>query len=134
MRMWSGRAFQVAGPACENARSPNFVRTRGIASRGRIDQVVGDGARRRLAVMTGSRGRRVDNACEAHRKTSPLCLLRDRWSAAGTSPLPSHTPSSNVRGRFAASSHATLRRSLTNAAIFGVAARGNWANGRTRGS
>ena len=29
MRMWSGRAFQVAGPACENARSPNFVRSRG---------------------------------------------------------------------------------------------------------
>jgi len=27
--MWSGRAFQVAGPACENARSPNFVRSRG---------------------------------------------------------------------------------------------------------
>jgi len=23
----SGRAFQVAGPACENARSPNFVRS-----------------------------------------------------------------------------------------------------------
>jgi len=22
VRMWSGRAFQVAGPACENARSP----------------------------------------------------------------------------------------------------------------
>ena len=29
MRMWSGRAFQVAGPACENARSPNFVRSSG---------------------------------------------------------------------------------------------------------
>ena len=29
MRVWSGRAFQVAGPACENARSPNFVRSRG---------------------------------------------------------------------------------------------------------
>ena len=29
MLMWSGRAFQVAGPACENARSPNFVRSRG---------------------------------------------------------------------------------------------------------
>jgi len=27
--MWSGRAFQVAGPACENARSPNFVLSRG---------------------------------------------------------------------------------------------------------
>jgi len=27
--MWSGRAFQVAEPACENARSPNFVRSRG---------------------------------------------------------------------------------------------------------
>jgi len=26
--MLSGRAFQVAGPACENARSPNFVRSR----------------------------------------------------------------------------------------------------------
>jgi len=26
VRMWSGRAFQAAGPACENARSPNFVR------------------------------------------------------------------------------------------------------------
>ena len=25
VRMWSGRGFQVAGPACENARSPNFV-------------------------------------------------------------------------------------------------------------
>jgi len=24
VRMWSGRAFQVAGRACENARSPNF--------------------------------------------------------------------------------------------------------------
>ena len=23
--MWTGRAFQEAGPACENARSPNFV-------------------------------------------------------------------------------------------------------------
>jgi len=22
--MWSGRAFQVTGPACENARSPNL--------------------------------------------------------------------------------------------------------------
>jgi len=29
VRMWSGRAFQVAGPACENARSPNFVRSSG---------------------------------------------------------------------------------------------------------
>jgi len=29
VRMLSGRAFQVAGPACENARSPNFVRSRG---------------------------------------------------------------------------------------------------------
>ena len=29
VRMWSGRAFQVAGPACENARLPNFVRSRG---------------------------------------------------------------------------------------------------------
>ena len=29
MRMWSGRAFQVSGPACENARSPNFMRSRG---------------------------------------------------------------------------------------------------------
>ena len=27
--MWSGRAFQVTEPACENARSPNFVRSRG---------------------------------------------------------------------------------------------------------
>jgi len=27
--MWSGRAFQVAGPACENARSLNFVRSHG---------------------------------------------------------------------------------------------------------
>jgi len=27
--MWSGRVFQVAGPACENARLPNFVRSRG---------------------------------------------------------------------------------------------------------
>jgi len=27
--MLSGRAFQVAGPVCENARSPNFVRSRG---------------------------------------------------------------------------------------------------------
>jgi len=26
--MWSGKAFQVAGLACENARSPNFVRSR----------------------------------------------------------------------------------------------------------
>ena len=26
--MLSGRAFQVAGPACQNARSPNFVRSR----------------------------------------------------------------------------------------------------------
>jgi len=25
VRMWTGRAFQEAGPACENARSPNFV-------------------------------------------------------------------------------------------------------------
>ena len=32
----SGRAFQVAGPACENARSPNFVRSRGRES---IDEV-----------------------------------------------------------------------------------------------
>jgi len=24
VRMWSGRAFQVAGPACENARSPSL--------------------------------------------------------------------------------------------------------------
>jgi len=29
VRMWSGRAFQLVGPACENARSPNFVRSRG---------------------------------------------------------------------------------------------------------
>jgi len=29
VQMLSGRAFQVAGPACENARSPNFVRSRG---------------------------------------------------------------------------------------------------------
>jgi len=29
VRMWSGRAFQVAGPACENAHSPKFVRSRG---------------------------------------------------------------------------------------------------------
>jgi len=27
--MWSGRVFQVAGPACENARSPDFVCSRG---------------------------------------------------------------------------------------------------------
>jgi len=27
--MLSGRAFQVAGHACENTRSPNFVRRRG---------------------------------------------------------------------------------------------------------
>ena len=26
--IFSGKAFQVAGPACENARSPNFVRSR----------------------------------------------------------------------------------------------------------
>ena len=32
VRMWSGRSFQVAGPACENARSPNFVRSRGRES------------------------------------------------------------------------------------------------------
>jgi len=25
VRMWSGRAFQVAGPACENARLPNHL-------------------------------------------------------------------------------------------------------------
>jgi len=29
VRMLSGRAFQVAGPACENARSPNLERSRG---------------------------------------------------------------------------------------------------------
>jgi len=29
VRMWSGRAFQVAGPACENARSSNLMRSRG---------------------------------------------------------------------------------------------------------
>jgi len=28
--MWSGRAFQVAEPACENARSPNFMRSREV--------------------------------------------------------------------------------------------------------
>jgi len=33
--MCSGRAFQVAGPACENDRSPNFVRSRGSS----IDEV-----------------------------------------------------------------------------------------------
>jgi len=32
-------------------------------------------------------------------------------------------------GRFAASSQAMFRRSIINGAIFGVAARGNWANG-----
>ena len=29
MRMLSGSVFQVEGPACENAHSPNFVRSRG---------------------------------------------------------------------------------------------------------
>ena len=29
VRMLSGSAFQVEGPACENARSPNLVRSRG---------------------------------------------------------------------------------------------------------
>jgi len=35
--MLSGRAFQVAGPSCENARSPNFERSRGRESS--IDEV-----------------------------------------------------------------------------------------------
>jgi len=30
-RMLTGDEFQAVGPACENARSPNLVRSRGVA-------------------------------------------------------------------------------------------------------
>ena len=59
-----GQRFQVAGPACENARSPNFVRSRGKEkSVAEVDDCERSSRQFQL-VDSGSRHVRSKSACE----------------------------------------------------------------------
>ena len=80
MRLWSGRAFQVAGPACENALSPNLpllylplpclvYRTRAIV-----------GSVRSITCARGSRRRTVSRLWRTSSAIFP-CRSRSNWSS-----------------------------------------------------
>ena len=108
--MWSSRAFQVAGPACENARSPNFVRSRGrkmalkwpfmcwCAVKKLLSHVVESSPSMRWKMSVARNvicWRRLTGLCPACKLSDEVLLWLSAWSEVfAYGPLHPKTPSS----------------------------------------
>jgi len=67
-RVSGGSEFHAAGPACEKARSPNLVRSRGVT------YLLGVADRRPVRVAAG----RTDDVFEIRRESASVYAVHDR--------------------------------------------------------